>query len=76
MSDYYATTPATGDQVLAIAPYRHSASGISQHTASIYYTAVPLESGKTVAYVTLPDISPGVANGTTAMHIFAMAIGK
>jgi len=28
-----------------------------------------------VRYVTLPDVSQGVASGETAMHIFAAAIG-
>jgi hypothetical protein len=42
---------------------------------SIYYAGVPLQAGKTVQYVTLPAVSTGVTSGTTAMHIFAAAIG-
>lgn len=75
MSDYYKTTPASGDQVLVICPYRHQASGISNHTAALYFTSIPLTTGKTVADVTLPKISAGVAKGQTAMHIFSAAIG-
>jgi beta-glucosidase len=41
----------------------------------VYYVGVPLQQGKAVAYVTLPDVSQGVATGETAMHIFAAAIG-
>ena len=40
---------------------------------SIYFASVPLAAGKTVASVTLPVLSN--AGGTTAMHIFSMAIG-
>jgi beta-glucosidase len=42
---------------------------------SVYSTAIPLQSGKTVASITLPDVSPGVGGGQNAMHIFAAAIG-
>jgi len=35
----------------------------------------PLQSGKTVKYVTLPNISQQAIQGSTAMHIFAAAIG-
>jgi glucoamylase len=41
---------------------------------NIYFASVPLQAGKTVALVTLPDISNGVG-AITAMHIFALAIG-
>jgi len=36
---------------------------------------VPLQAGKTVKYVTLPDVSEGATQGQTAMHIFAIGIG-
>jgi hypothetical protein len=36
-------------------------------TASVYYTALPLDPNKTVRFVTLPS-NPNV-------HVFAMAIG-
>lgn len=74
MTDWYVTTPAQGDQVVAIAPYRNSATGQSAHSAAVYFTEVPLNPTKTVAYVTLPNLGP-VANGQTVIHIFAMAIG-
>jgi len=41
---------------------------------SIYYASVPLKAGKTVKYVTLSDISQGVASSGNTMNIFAMAI--
>ena len=36
---------------------------------------VSLKSGKSVKYVTLPDVSQGVQTNMIAMHIFAVAIG-
>ncbi|WP_454394937.1 hypothetical protein [Streptomyces sp. JNUCC 63] len=39
------------------------------------YAALPLEAGKTVRYVTLPDISEGAVMGSVAMHVFALAVG-
>jgi beta-glucosidase len=74
MTDWFYSQPASGDQVLGIMQYRNSQTGRSAHIAVLYYMAVPLQAGKTVAYVTLPDIGPAVDN-QTAMHIFAMAIG-
>ena len=41
---------------------------------SIYFASVPLEQHKTVQSVTLPIVAN--AGGTTAMHIWAMAIGN
>jgi beta-glucosidase len=41
----------------------------------VYYVGVPLAQGKTVKYVTVPDISQSVATGQVAMHIFAASIG-
>ncbi|MFU8854826.1 fibronectin type III-like domain-contianing protein, partial [Micromonospora sp. SL1-18] len=76
MSDFYETTPADDNKVVAIAPYRHNSSGINKHTASIYSAYVDLKAGKTVSYVTLPDVNSGiVAVQVTSMHIFAAAIG-
>ena len=43
------------------------------HPVSIYFASVPLQPGKHVSSVTLPVLSN--AGGTTAMHIFSMAIG-
>lgn len=41
----------------------------------MYYEGVPLQPGKTVQYVSLPDVSQGAATGQTAMHIFAIGFG-
>jgi beta-glucosidase len=42
---------------------------------SVYYASVPLQPGKTVRYVTLPDVSQAAVQGSATMHIFAMAVG-
>jgi beta-glucosidase len=67
-------TPAGGD-ILASFPYIHNNGGKYNQTVSIYYEGIPLQSGKTVKYVTLPDVSQQAVQGSTAMHVFAAAIG-
>jgi hypothetical protein len=39
----------------------------------VFATTVPLDAGKTVASVTLPDVSNSVSD--TAMHIYAVTTG-
>ncbi|GAA0526789.1 hypothetical protein GCM10010172_04180 [Paractinoplanes ferrugineus] len=55
-------------------PHRNNISGTADtRTPKIYPFSVPLEAGKTIASVTLPDVSNKVGNGTEGLHIFAMA---
>ena len=56
-------------------PYLNTSSGRLNQQVSQYYAPIPLQAGKTVKYVTLPDISDGANMGTAAMHIFTIAIG-
>jgi len=74
-ADWWANTAAPGGDILASVPYINTATGRMNQTVSVYYASVPLQQGKTVQYVTLPDISQGANTGQTAMHIFAMALG-
>lgn len=74
-ADWWANSPVPGGDIIASVPYINTPTGKLNQRVSVYYAAVPLQAGKTVRYVTLPDISHGVATGTTAMHIFAAAIG-
>ena len=74
-ADWWANSAVPGGDIVASAPYINTPTGKQNQQVSVYYAAVPLQAGKTVRYVTLPDISQGVATGTTAMHIFAAAIG-
>ena len=61
--------------VLDTFPYHNTPTGKGSNAVSIYYQAIPLKSGKTVQYVTLPDVSQGIAQNQIAMHVFAIAIG-
>jgi beta-glucosidase len=74
MADWYANSPAVGNQLLTTtSSWNFTSTTQTAHPVSIYFASVPLEAGKTVASVTLPVLSN--AGGTTAMHIFSMAIG-
>jgi beta-glucosidase len=66
---------ATGGDIVTSVPYLNNAGGKENQEVSVYYAAIPLQQGKTVRYLTLPDVSDGATSGTTAMHIFAIAIG-
>src|SRR5262249_28524434 len=63
-----------GDTPAAI-PSINPSTGKQNRTVYLSMASVPLQPGKTVKLIALPDISQGVANGATAMHIFAIASG-
>jgi predicted alpha-1,2-mannosidase len=70
----WASSPGSGDVAVATMPYRNSDSGGSQSiTMYVFATTVPVDSSKTVASITFPDVSNGVGSNTTAMHIFAVS---
>jgi beta-glucosidase len=74
LADWYANSPAVGDQLLTTtSDWNFTSSTQTDHPVSIYFGSVPLQPGKRVSSVTLPILSN--AGGTTAMHIFSMAIG-
>ncbi|MBA3826693.1 MAG: glycoside hydrolase family 3 C-terminal domain-containing protein, partial [Ktedonobacterales bacterium] len=56
-ADWYANTPAAGDEIAVTATNWNVPSGdtLGNHAVSVYYTAVGVQSGKTVASVTLPN---------------------
>ena len=66
---------AIGGDIAATVPYINTSTGRENQQVSLYYAAIPLQAGKTVRYLTLPDVSDGATTGTTAMHIFTIAIG-
>jgi beta-glucosidase len=67
-ADWYADSAVSGGTVVATVPWNDApGSTLGAHQVSVYSATVPLQSGKTVASVTLP------ANFN--MHIFAMAAG-
>ena len=76
LADWRANAAAGGGDIVATMPYINNQSGTNiSRKASAYHAPVALQPGKTVAYITLPDISQGVANGQGAMHIFAVSVG-
>jgi hypothetical protein len=76
-SSDWAGGPGTTETAAATMSYRNVASGGSQAiTMYIYATTVPIDTSKTVASVTFPDISNTTGSGnTSAMHIFSVTTG-
>jgi beta-glucosidase-like glycosyl hydrolase len=75
-ADWWANVAAGDGDILATMPYVNDQSGSKiTHKVSVYYASVPLQQGKTVAYLTLPDVSQGVVSGQNAMHVFSVAVG-
>ncbi len=75
MADWFSNAPAVGDQLATTtSSWNFQENSLGPHPVSIYFASVPLEQNKTVESVTLPILN--LAGGTTAMHIFAMAIGN
>jgi predicted alpha-1,2-mannosidase len=75
-SSDWAGGPGTTETAVATMAYRNADSGGSQQiTMYVYATTVPIDSSKTVASVTFPDISSSIGSSTSAMHIFAVTTG-
>ncbi len=75
VADWYSNSPAVGDQLMTTtSSWNFQSNAIGPHPVSVYFASVPLDKAKQVASVTLPILAGG--GGTTAMHIFAMAIGS
>ena len=76
LADWWANAAASGSDILASVPYMNTSNGQMDQEVSVYYAAVPLEAGKTVQSVTLPDVSQQAVEGSPAMHVFAMTISS
>jgi beta-glucosidase len=75
VDDWYKAAPA-GSNAVIVVPYRNTPGNVQDHTVTnVFEQSVPLQPGKTVAAVTLPDISPAAADGVTTLHVFAIAVG-
>jgi hypothetical protein len=75
VDDWYKAAPA-GSNAIIVAPYRNTPDNVQDHNVvNVFEQSIPLQPGKTVAAVTLPDISSAAAAGTVTLHVFAMAIG-
>jgi beta-glucosidase-like glycosyl hydrolase len=67
--DWASTSPYPGGDVAVTAAYGNTSSGQSPWQATVFYDSVPLQPGRTVASVTLPDVK------SAPLHVFAAAIG-
>ena len=73
--NWYKAAPA-GSNAVIVTPYRNRGGNTQDHNAvNIFEQSIPLEAGKQVVAVTLPDVSSGVVSGSPSLHVFAMAIG-
>ncbi len=73
-SDWWSNSAASGGDVLVTLPYLNNASGALHNQVSLYTDTVSLIPGKTIKYLTLPDVGAALIN-QTAMHVFAVAVG-
>ncbi|MFI0898973.1 glycoside hydrolase family 3 C-terminal domain-containing protein [Streptomyces sp. NPDC020983] len=73
--DWWTNAPSAGNDVLATTDYFNNGGGKVQQKVSVYAATVPLKAGKTIAYLTLPDVGPGAATNQVALHIFSIAVG-
>ncbi|MFE9451862.1 glycoside hydrolase family 3 C-terminal domain-containing protein [Streptomyces sp. NPDC006739] len=74
-ADWWSNSAVDGSDILATTDYINGGSGKVQQKVSVYGATVPLQAGKTVAYLTLPNVGSGAVSGQVALHIFATAIG-
>jgi hypothetical protein len=62
------SAPSTGNQVVAVTPYRNTLNGMQTHKPNVFYIDIALMAGKTVQSVTLPST---VNRGQ--IHVFAIS---
>jgi hypothetical protein len=72
--DWLGGCSSSGAGVALYTPYRNRATGQNSLPVCVYDASVPLQAGKTVTRVVLPDVSSGVASGSPSLHIFAVTI--
>jgi Fibronectin type III domain/NPCBM-associated, NEW3 domain of alpha-galactosidase len=66
----------TSPDIAITTPYRNRPAGRDNHPVYVFYAAVPLQAGKTVAAVVLPDVSGATPQARVpSLHVFAAAIG-
>jgi hypothetical protein len=73
--NWITATPVNGDVLVATTTYFNRTTKGAARTPSVFAATVPLTAGKTVASVTLPDVSvTAVSTSSVSMHIFAIEI--
>jgi len=73
-NDWWTNAAAPGGDVLVTLPYLDNANGAQHNQVSLYAATVALIPGKTIEYLTLPNVGSALIN-QTAMHIFAVSVG-
>jgi glutaminase A-like protein/uncharacterized protein DUF5127/uncharacterized protein DUF4964 len=74
--NWITAAPLDGDTLVATTSYVNRTTPGAARTPSLFTASVPLQAGKPLSYLTLPDVSgAAVTTSTTSMHIFAIAIG-
>jgi beta-glucosidase len=67
-ADRWTDAPVPGSDIVATSPWNVPPDNPDpHHPVSVYYTAIPLDPGKTVRFITLPT--------NLNLHVFAVAIG-
>jgi beta-galactosidase len=83
--DNYFDPPSTvGNETVVETPYVNCSNpaknngviGQRDHAAWVFYTTVPIDPGKTVQAVLLPDTGSATSDLILGMHIFAIAVGS
>ncbi|HEY3904845.1 MAG TPA: glycoside hydrolase family 15 protein [Streptosporangiaceae bacterium] len=72
LADWIDLSPAAGTDVLATTGGWNPGGTIP---VSLFYTAIPLATGKSVVSVTLPQVGQGVGKNTPSLHVFNLTIG-
>jgi Nitrous oxidase accessory protein len=73
--DYYYNKPAAGNTAFSVMPYRNTPAGKDVRTVTVFESSVSIDPGKTVAYVTLPDLAPKTDGKTPGLLVLAMGVG-
>lgn len=73
-ADWWSVTPASGGDLLTTLPYVNRNGGRVDHTVGIYSASAHPQPGKTVRYLTLPDVSSGTPSGLST-QVFAVGLG-
>ena len=73
-ADWWAQQAISGSDIAATLPYLNNGGGQQNQTVHMYFAGVPLQAGKTVEAVVLPDVSTDASDHTPAMHIFALGV--
>ena len=73
-ADWWSSSAAQGSDIAAGLPYLNGSGGKISHAVNLYYEAVPLQAGKAVQAVVMPNVSPNASRNVVSMHIFAVAV--